>query len=80
MEDENLSHHEPTGSEPEDETPGSPRGSLCADVTLEDGELTIASSSGSVGLARNPFVIERFLAEFHPTISRPKAMLPSKSA
>lgn len=75
MEDENLSHH----SEPEDETPGSPRGSLCADV-MEDGELTVASSSGSVGLARNPFVIERFLAEFHPTVSRPKAMLPSKSA
>ena len=47
MDDETLSHHEPTGSEPDDETPASPRGSFHGDVTLEDGELAVASQDQS---------------------------------
>jgi len=47
MDDETLSHHEPTGSAHDDETPASPRGSFHGDLTLEDGELTVASQDQS---------------------------------
>ena len=49
MYDETLSHHEPRGSKPDDayETPASPRRSFRGDVTLEDGELTVASQDQS---------------------------------
>ena len=47
MDDETLSHHEPTGSEPDDETPASPRGSFHGDVMLEGGELAVASQDQS---------------------------------
>ena len=47
MDDETLSHHEPMGSEHDDEMPASPRGSFRGNVTLEDGELTVASQDQS---------------------------------
>ena len=47
MEDETLSHNESTGSNHDDETPASPRGSFHGDFTLGDGELTVASRDQS---------------------------------
>lgn len=47
MDDETLSHHESTGSNHDDETPASPRGSFHGDLTLGDGELTVASRDQS---------------------------------
>ena len=47
MDDETLSHHESTGSNHDDETPASPRGSFHGDFTLGDGELTVASRDQS---------------------------------
>ena len=61
MNDETLSKLEPTGSEPNEETPTSTRKSFHGDSTQEDGELTVASEDQSV-LQKNPFVIERFPA------------------
>lgn len=43
MDDENLSHHRPTGLDNDEETPASPRGSFHGESTLENGELTGAS-------------------------------------
>ena len=45
MDDETLSRYKPTGSEPDDETPASPRGLFHVDFTLEDGNLTITSQA-----------------------------------
>jgi len=45
-------------------------------VTINTGLMV----SGSVGLARNPFVVERFPAQFKPTANRPKEILRSKPA
>ena len=47
MDDKNLSHHEPTGLEPDAETPASPLGSFRGDFTLEDGELNVTSQDQS---------------------------------
>ena len=47
MDDENLSHHEPTGLKPDEETPASQRGSFHGGSTLEDGELSVASHDQS---------------------------------
>lgn len=47
MDDENLSHHGPTGSDNDEETPVSPRGSFHGDSTLENSELTGASQDQS---------------------------------
>ena len=47
MDDENLSHHESTGSENAEKTPASPRGSFSGDSTLEKGKLTGASQHQS---------------------------------
>ena len=47
MDDETLSHHERTGSEHDDKTPASQRGLFHGDLTLEDGELTVASQNQS---------------------------------
>ena len=79
MDDEPLSHHEPTGLEPDDETPASPRGSFHGDFTLEDGELTVASQDQSA-LQETCLSLNGFLPNFHPTASQPKATLPCKSA
>lgn len=43
MDDKTLSYHKRTELEPDNEMPGSPRGSFRGDVTLEDGELTLTS-------------------------------------
>ena len=77
MDDENLSHHEPTGSNLDEETPASPRGSFHGDSTLEEGELTVASQDQSV--LQEPRLS---LNGFPPnsTANRPKAILPSESA
>ena len=47
MDDENLSHHESTGLEHDDETPTSSSGSFHRDFTLEGGELPVASEDQS---------------------------------
>ena len=41
MANENLSYHESTGSENDEASPASPRGSFNGDTTLEEGELTV---------------------------------------
>ena len=43
MSNENVSHHGSTGSENDDKSPTSPRGSFNGDSTLEEGEITSAS-------------------------------------
>ena len=79
MDDKTLSYHKRTELEPNNEMPASPKG-IVSWRCYAGRWRTNSRLSGSVDLARNPFVIERFLAKFHPTASWAKAILPSKSA